>query len=237
MEAKALVTLLRAELVYGETTIVGHTTELTPERAFVRTDEMLDLGTPVELVLSFRGAVPPLHFRGVVTEHRAPAGPGEPAGLWLALEARSAQDLQRLRTVLEVSPSARQIRVLMVEDSSLIIDVFTHSVSRRRSTSRVRVDSAGDGGTAWAQLLTADYHLLIVDHFLPSSTGAELVAKVRSDARLRSLPIVGISIGGKLARDAMLAAGVDVFLEKPVGVRDLLATLDKLVGLGEEVSV
>jgi hypothetical protein len=34
----------------------------------------------------------------------------------------------------------------------------------------------------------------------------------------------------------MLTAGVDVFLEKPVQVRDLLATLERLHGLGDEVA-
>jgi CheY-like chemotaxis protein len=225
---------LRADLVYGTATIVAHTTVVTPSRAFVRTDERLDIGASVDLTLSFRGALSPLRFRGVVTEHRHPSGPGALGGLWFALEAHSTEDLERFRALLEVSPSARQVRVLMVEDSSLTRDVFTHSVSHARSATRIYIDSVADAELAWTQLQTTEYHLLLVDHFLPTATGAELIERVRSEPRLRSLPIVGVSVGGRLARDAMLSAGVDLFLEKPLQVRDLVATLDRLARLGEE---
>jgi CheY-like chemotaxis protein len=230
------VTLLRAELMHGATTIVGHTTVLTPSRVFVRTDEMLDLGTSVDVALSFRGALDQLRFRGTVTEHRHPAGPGELGGLWFALEAHSADDLHGLRAVLEMPATTRQIRMLMVDDSSLTRDVFTYAVSHTQASTRVRVDSVADAEEAWTQLQTGTYHLLLVDHFLPASTGADLIARVRSDPKLQTLPIVGISIGGKVARDAMVGAGVDVFLEKPVQVRDLMSTLDRLAGLGDEAS-
>ena len=228
------VTLLRAELAYGTTTVVGHTTVLTPSRAFVRTDELLDVGAAADITLSFRGALAPLRFRGIVTEHRHPSGPGELGGLWFALDAHSDDDRERLRAMLEVAPSTRHVRMLMVEDSSLTRDVFTHSMSHARSATRVSVVSVPDAEVAWTALQTGDFHLLLVDHFLPASTGAELIAKVRAEPRLRGLPIVGISVGGRLARDAMLTAGVDLFLEKPVQVRDLLATLERLAGLGEE---
>jgi CheY-like chemotaxis protein len=228
------VTLLRAELAYGTTTVVGHTTVLTPSRAFVRTDDLLDIGASADITLSFRSALAPLRFRGIVTEHRHPSGPGELGGLWFALDAKSDDDRERLRAMLEVAPSTREVRMLMVEDSSLTRDVFTHSLSHARSVTRVCVESVPDAEVAWTALQTGAFHLLLVDHFLPASTGAELIAKVRSEPRLRGLPIVGISVGGKLARDAMLTAGVDLFLEKPVQVRDLLATLERLAALGED---
>jgi CheY-like chemotaxis protein len=230
---KASVTLLRAELVRGTTKIVGHTTVLTPTRAFVRTDELFDLGTSVELVLSFPGALPALRFRGVVTEHRHPSGPGIGSGLWFELEAQTNDDLARLSTMLELAPSSAQVRVLMVEDSALTRDVFQH-VSR--STTRVNVETVADAEEAWRRLESGNYHVLVADHFLSSTTGADLIARVRSHSKLQTLPIVGISIGGKVARDAMLTAGVDLFLEKPVDVRNLMETLDRLAWLEEETA-
>jgi len=47
-------TLLRAELAHAGRKFVGHTTVLTPNTSFVRIDEEIELGTPVELELSFR---------------------------------------------------------------------------------------------------------------------------------------------------------------------------------------
>src|SRR5690606_18706374 len=71
--------------------------------------------------------------------------------------------------------------------------------------------------------------LAIVDFFLPGMDGAQLISRIRKEPRLAGLPVVAISIGGDAARDAFLAAGADVFLDKPVVVRDLLATLDRLL--------
>lgn len=229
----ATVTLLRAELVQGTTTIVGHTTVLTQTQAFVRTDELLDLGTSLELVLSFPGALPSLRFRGVVTEHRHPSGPGIGSGLWFELEAQTADDFARLASMLELTPPSTEVRVLMVEDSALTRDVFTHIA---KSTARVRIDTVADAEEAWARLESGNYHVLVADHFLSSATGADLIVRARAHSKLRALPIVGISIGGKVARDAMLAAGVDLFLEKPVDVRHLMGTLDRLAWLEETAS-
>jgi len=86
------------------------------------------------------------------------------------------------------------------------------------------------------QLQTTPYQLLFVDHFLAESSGADLVARVRAEPATQAIAILGISVGGKVARDAMLAAGADVFLDKPVRVRDLLATLERLSGLVQEGS-
>jgi CheY-like chemotaxis protein len=227
------VTLLRAELVSGTTTIIGHTTVVTPDRAFVRTDELIDLGTSVDLTLSFPGAVPALRLRGNVTEHRHPSGPGLGSGLWFAIEAPTGDDLARLESLAELRTSSGSLRVLMVEDSRLTCDVFRHIAG---SSTRVTIDTVSDSATAWSQLSTGNYHVLVVDHFLPSSTGADLIAQVRANPALSALPIIGISVGGKVARDAMLTAGVDLFLEKPVDVRHLMATLDRLGSSGEEAT-
>jgi CheY-like chemotaxis protein len=227
------VTLLRAELVSGDTKIVGHTEVLTPTRVFVRTDELIDLGTSVDLALSFPGALPALRFRGVVTEHRHPSGPGVGSGLWFALEAQTTDDVERLRSMLDLPPTTHEVRVLMVEDSALTCEVYRHVA---RSTARVQVEAVSDADAAWTKIQSGQFHVLLVDHFLSSTTGAALIARIRADASLRALPIVGISIGGKVARDAMLAAGVDLFLEKPVEVRHLMATIDRLAALGEETA-
>jgi CheY-like chemotaxis protein len=138
--------------------------------------------------------------------------------------------------MLELAPASREVRILLVEDSSLTRDVFAHNMAHAQSATRVHVDSVADADVAWQLLQTRDYHLLLVDHFLPSSTGADLITQIRSEPRLSRLPIVGISIGGRVAREAMLTAGVDVFLEKPVHARDLLNTLERLSALGDEVA-
>jgi CheY-like chemotaxis protein len=218
--------------VRGATTIVAHTTTLTLHLAFVRTDEVIDIGTVIDVRLSFRGALPNACFRGTVTEHRAASGPGEYAGLWLSLEPHTADDLDRLREVLDMAPPSRLLRLLYVEDSSITRDVFAHFASKARFQAQIELDAVANAELAWERLREGGYDLVLVDHFLPQATGADLIGWIRTDERLAGLPIIGLSVGGSVARDAMVSAGVDVFLDKPVQPRDVLTTLDRLAGLG-----
>jgi hypothetical protein len=41
--------------------------------------------------------------------------------------------------------------------------------------------------------------------------------------------VIGFSVGGVVARDAFLSAGADMFLDKPVMMRDVFTTLERLV--------
>ena len=51
---------------------------------------------------------------------------------------------------------------------------------------------------------------------------------MRHDATLHAVPVVAISVGGAAARDASLEAGADLFLDKPIVLRDLFTTLARL---------
>lgn len=223
-------TILRAELVYENARTVGHTLRLSTGEVFIRTDEEIAVGEAVEVVLSLRGKVSPLRFAGRVRELRLLAGPCEPAGLRIELESISEADRDRLRALLAPPVHGRTSRVLLVEDSLLVRDVFTYTLKREfaHRSSHVELDTVADAETAWLRLCDAHYDVVLVDHFLPASTGAELIARVRADARLCSIPIIAISIGGRLAHEATISAGADLFLDKPVAVRDLVATIERL---------
>jgi CheY-like chemotaxis protein len=224
------VTLLRAELAHAGRTLVGHTTVLTPDTAFVRIDEEIAPGTSVGLVVSLRGALRPLRFRAEVTERNHPGGPGAPGGLWLAIDACSPADANSLRRLLDPPPAIRPLQILLVDDSSMTCDVFVHAAALAGSHA-LRLDAVTDAEQAWERLETSRYDLLVVDHFLTGSSGAHLITRVRFTPHTQPMPVLGLSVGGKVARDAMLAAGVDVFLDKPVRARELLATLKRLSGL------
>jgi DNA-binding response OmpR family regulator len=60
--------------------------------------------------------------------------------------------------------------------------------------------------------------------------GSDLVARMRRTAALAHVPVVVMSVGSKEARAASIAAGADLFLDKPVAMRDLLETLEQLAG-------
>jgi DNA-binding response OmpR family regulator len=95
------------------------------------------------------------------------------------------------------------------------------------------VDLAADGARAWELLTKNDYDLAVFDYFLADSKGSELVARLRADPRLQRMLVFAISVGGSEARAAMVSAGADLYLPKPIDLRDVVATLDWLMGGGD----
>jgi len=123
----------------------------------------------------------------------------------------------------------RPCRVLIVDDSWLIRDMFTYGTAKFfERPGALAVDHAEDAERAWGKLARSTYDLVIIDYFLPTEDGASLIARLRSDERLSHTPIVAISVGGRDAREATLSAGADVFVDKPLIFRDLFNTLRML---------
>jgi CheY-like chemotaxis protein len=229
--------LLRAEIEHdGHAPFVAHTLELAEDEAFVETDVQIEVGTVVRIRLSFPRLVEPFAVSGRVTGCAESTAPGEPAGLELAIEPASPADAAQLHTVLTTlaeEPGVEALEgfhVLLVEDNNLIRDMFSYGIRKyfRGKPGYVTVDHAADGASAWKMLADGAYDLAIVDYFLPELDGAQLVQRMRAEPRLATVPVVAVSVGGAAARDATLAAGADLFLDKPLVLKDLFATLERL---------
>jgi DNA-binding response OmpR family regulator len=90
-------------------------------------------------------------------------------------------------------------------------------------------------GVESAALAMAEAHrdppdLCIVDELMPGLSGSDLIRLVRAspDPRLARVPIIGIS-GRRGSREALLAAGADAFLPKPIDEQALLAAIEALL--------
>lgn len=235
--------LLRAE-VHGDgfAPFVAHTLELAEGEAFIETDVRPALGAELRVRLSFPRLVEAIQVSGRVTGLVESTAPGEPAGLELAIAPASPADGERLRTVLHTAaaePSTDALEgfhVLLVEDNHLIRDMFSYGIRKyfRGKPGYVTVDQAADGMSAWKLLNDGSYDLAIVDYFLPELDGAQLVQRMKAEPRLANLPVVAVSVGGSTARDATLAAGADLFLDKPLVLKDLFATLERLNAHGAQ---
>jgi CheY-like chemotaxis protein len=224
--------------------------ELTGHSVFVVTDEDWPVGKRVEVDLSFPRLMAPvgIHARVVgqrVTTHQ----PGDLGGVLLEFIAMSVESRARLDALLERErehapdrpraraehgrASAGPYRVLLVEDSDFIHDLFAYGIARyfRQKKAELHLDRSGDAETAWTKLTTGAYDLVIVDYLLPAEDGAGLIARMKRVPALAYLPIVAISVAGAEAREATLSAGADLFLDKPIAMRDLFATLERLADL------
>jgi len=226
--------LLRAEVATPSTQFVAHTLNISPRGVFIETDYVPRVATELRLRLSFPRLVAPIELGARVMSITRSAGPGDPTGIEVEFDEQDRPRVLQLLSSLDAVPSypppARHYRVLLVEDNDLIQEMFAYGVERyfRDKSTSVTVDIASDGGRAWSMLLAGGYDLAIVDHYLPVLDGASLLALVRRQEELSTLPLVGISVGGSDVREGMLQAGADLFLSKPIVLRDLFFTLERL---------
>lgn len=222
--------VLRAELVHRAQTIIAHTTELTPASVFVRTDEPLALGESVALRLSFPRLLAPLDLQAQVVSTDPGLGHGYSAGVKLEFHA-APDERDRLAWLLgDVTTEVDEVsRILVVEDSALMRDFIQLGAERfTRGSVRVLVDTADTAEAALEVMRGHAYALVLVDLYLPGAMdGAALVRTLRTTEA--DLPVIGFSVGGVAARDAFLSAGADLFLDKPVMMRDVFTTLERLV--------
>ncbi len=233
-DADAVRFMLRAEIRCSGQLVISCGFELTEHTIFVVTEWRPPIDTAVSLRLSFPTVVEPVELAARVVQKRVAGPPGEPGGVVLAFEdgsrtaaAALAWQVRRLCANAGDRPAdAAPYRVLLVEDSRFIRDMFEFGMARSfQPPGAVEIDHAEDAEHAWRKLRHAHYDLIIVDYFLPTEDGASLIARLRRDERLAGVPIVAISVGGRTARDATISAGADLFLDKPLVLRDLLHTL------------
>lgn len=224
--------VLRAELVHQARQIIAHTTELAQDSVFVRTDERIAIGEGVGLRLSFPGLMAPLDLDAQVISTDPGLGYGYAPGVKLAFLA-APDERDRLAWLLgDVSTDVvhdEVSNILVVEDSALVRDFIQLGADRfTRGKLRVVVHTVDSAEAALEVLGDQAYDLVLVDLFLPGAMdGAALVSTLRTTDK--GLPVIGFSVGGVTARDAFLSAGADLYLDKPVMMRDVFTTLERLV--------
>lgn len=125
----------------------------------------------------------------------------------------------------------RRLRVLVVEDNPHVAELIRHGLRGNASVDAEFVIDcvmARDGYEATEQLRASRFDALIADIYLPGMDGASLIAAVRAGDH-PDLPIIAVSAGGDPARKAAMDAGANVFVDKPMRLHALVATLQKLV--------
>jgi CheY-like chemotaxis protein len=226
--------VLRADLSHHQREIVAHTTELTRESVVIRTDEPLSLGDVVSLRLSFRQLLAPVELAARVVAREPGSGFGYFPGVTLAFDAPSSEQqahLARLMGELDaVRPGEKPVcRILVVEDSALMRD-FVRIGTERFVDGRVRVvvDTVGNVEQAFEMLATNTYALALVDLYLPGDMNGDALVRTMRERGLDQIAVIGFSVGGAAARAAFLEAGADLYLDKPVMMKDLFTTVERL---------
>lgn len=102
-------------------------------------------------------------------------------------------------------------RVLVIDDSITVRELEKHLLENKGYL----VETAVDGMDGWNAIRTQNYDIVITDIDMPKMNGFELVEKIKSNNKLRSLPVMIVSYKDREEdRVRGIDAGADYYLTK-----------------------
>ncbi|MGE5660410.1 MAG: response regulator [Actinomycetota bacterium] len=109
------------------------------------------------------------------------------------------------------SQEDRRKKILIVEDSITVREMERKLLQNKG----YRVDVAVNGMEGWYAISSSDYDLVISDVDMPRMNGIELIAKIKSNPKLSSIPVIIVSYKDR-EEDRLrgLEAGADYYLTK-----------------------
>jgi uncharacterized protein (TIGR02266 family) len=222
----------------GAEDILGDYTEnLSTGGTFVATTRELEIGTEVKLVLQFPGLLKPLTITGVVRWKREDQ-PG--CGIEFINDAERQGLVAVMDRIRNRDPGTMQqiYRLLVVEDNAHIVSLIEEglaSSSQRSFGNRLSFQfrNANNGKDACELLRTEKFDAVIMDVYLPMMDGPDVMRFARQQLKLVNLPIIAVSGGGSAARKLALDGGADLFLDKPMRLKQVIETIQRLIVSGD----
>jgi DNA-binding response OmpR family regulator len=147
----------------------------------------------------------------------------------LELEIGTDEDEEGAEVLQSVRAGPK--RVLVVDDEPDILRLLDRSLT----ASGYRVTTAADGLKAEEALAATPPDLVLLDAMLPHLNGFEICSRIKSNPRLRRVPVIMMSAvyrGWRFAQDARDAYGADDYVEKPFHLADLLQRVEERLAEG-----
>ena len=122
----------------------------------------------------------------------------------------------------------KDMAILVVDDYKTMLRIIRNLLKQLDFNN---VDEATDGSEALKKLRDKDYGLVISDWNMEPMTGLQLVREVRSDKKLKKLPIIMVTAESKT--DNVVAAkeaGVSNYLVKPFNAETLKQEIASVLG-------
>jgi len=117
-------------------------------------------------------------------------------------------------------------RILVIEDDPSSLELMSYLLGAHGYATTVA--SRGDEGLAAARRARPD--LVICDVQLPGLDGYAIAAQLKSDQRLKNVPLVAVTALAMVGdRDKMLAAGFDYYVSKPIDPMTFVSQIDPLL--------
>ena len=112
------------------------------------------------------------------------------------------------------------LRVLIIEDEKALAEILEYNFKKEGYA----VDTASDGEIALDKIIFKAPDLVILDWMLPKLSGIEICRKVRSNKKIKNIPIIMLTARGE-EEDRLkgLEMGADDYVTKPFSINELLA--------------
>jgi CheY-like chemotaxis protein len=161
--------------------------------------------------------------------------PGEGSTFWVQLARTTAPRRSRREDTAGQPPAASGSAddqpvqtVLYVEDNLATVELMEEIFERRL---RLKLLTAMRGEEALALAKEHRPALILLDMHLPDLNGDHVLAGLKSASETKDIPVVMLSADATERQvERLLAAGAHQYITKPVRVRDLLKTVDDIVG-------
>lgn len=128
----------------------------------------------------------------------------------------------------------KAVEILLVEDNPKDLELTLHALKKNNLANNIAIardgqealdflfNTGGNGGLA---------RVILLDLKLPKVSGLEVLAKIKADERLRTIPVVVLTASTSPADlDACYRLGVNSYLAKPVDFTEFQA-MTKTIGL------
>ncbi len=123
-----------------------------------------------------------------------------------------------------------EVKILYVDDYDLVL----LTVKQILELEGWQVDVCGDGASARQEIEGGKpYDLLILDCQLPRANGLALVHTARASSNHRETPIIMFTASD--SKHEALAAGVNIFLKKPMGLMEIVNAVKQLLAIQPHV--
>lgn len=121
--------------------------------------------------------------------------------------------------------------ILVVDDSKVMREML---IACLRGQAGFSFAQASSGLEAIEQLSLQSFDLLLLDLNMPDIGGIEVVEFVRSQDRLRNVPIIIVTTrGDDVSKDRALSAGATRYLTKPFAPEKIQAEVSQVLGTAE----
>lgn len=121
--------------------------------------------------------------------------------------------------------------ILIVEDNEMNLDMLSRRLTKRGHDVLVATDGAT--GVEQAQAKLPD--LILMDMSIPIMDGWEATRRIKSSPVTRHIPIIALTAHAVAGdREKCLAAGCDEYESKPIKFPELIAKINRILGIQEE---